>query len=249
MKRIVLLLCFLISSLAFSQSEEAFQRGNSLYNEGKFQEAIDTYLSIINNGEESAEVYFNLGNAYYKLSQIAPSILYYEKALKLDPGDADIKNNLQFANNSKIDVIEVLPEGIVSRTTNSLINTFTFDGWAWTSVILILLFVASVLLYFVSYTSLKKRLFFTTAILGLVLSISSVLFAYKQYNLVQNEKYAVIFSEESEVKSAPNLRSEVSFELHKGTKVKILDKVNNWNKIKLADGKIGWIPTEDLREI
>ena len=249
MKKIVLLLCFLGSLTIFSQSEEAFQRGNALYNDGKYQEAIDAYLSVINNEEESAEVYFNLGNSYYKLSQIAPSILYYEKALKLDPGDADIKNNLQFANNSKIDVIEVLPEGIVSRTMNSVINTFTFDGWAWASVILMLVFVGSLLLYFIAYTSFKKRIFFITSILSLVLSISSIIFAYQQYNLVQNEKYAIIFSEESEVKSAPNLRSEISFELHKGTKVKILDKVNNWNKIRLADGKTGWIPTEDLRQI
>ncbi len=249
MKRIVEALIFLSIALGFSQNQEAFQRGNSLYNQEKYQEAIDAYKSILNAGQESASLYYNLGNANYKLSNIGPSIFYYEKALALSPNDEDIKNNLAFAQKATIDAIDVIPEGFISRTFKKFTNMMDFDSWAWFSVICIIVFVILFILYYTAYSSSKKRIFFVGSWAILLLGLFGVFFAFSQCNYIKNNQFAIIFAQETTVKSEPNLRSEEVFELHEGTKVRVTETVNNWKKIKLADGKIGWIPKTDLREL
>jgi len=240
---------FLIVTLGFSQDEETFQRANSLYNQEKYQEAIDSYTSIINAGQESASLYYNLANAHYKLSNIGSSIYYYEKALEISPGDSDIRNNLAFAQNATIDTIDGIPEGFVSRTMNTITNSFDYDGWAIFSVIFVVLFVILFILYYTSRISMMKRLFFVSSWLVLLFGILGVFFAFKQYDFAKNTNFAIIFAQETTIKSEPNLRSEEVFELHEGTKVEITETVNDWKKIKLADGKIGWIPATDLKEL
>lgn len=250
MKKILAIIVFVMSScIASAQSEETFKKANTLYNQEKYQEAIDAYKSILDQGKESAELYYNLGNANYKLSHIGPSIYYYEKALELAPNDADIKNNLIFANNATIDAIDVIPEGVVSRTINKFTNMFGFDTWAWISIICVLLFVLFFIAYYTARISSKKRLFFVGSWLVLLIGLAGILFAFKQYNFIENNQYAIIFAQETTVKSEPNLRSEEIFELHEGTKVKVTETVNDWKKIKLSDGKIGWVPATDIKEL
>lgn len=249
MKRIVKTLIFLIIASGFAQGEEAFQRGNSLYNQEKYQEAIDAYNTILDTGQESASLYFNLGNAHYKLSNVGFSIFYYEKALKLTPNDEDIKNNLAFAKKATIDAIDIIPEGFISKTVKKFTNMFSFDRWAWFSVICTILFVVLFILYYTTHISSKKRLFFVSSWLLLIFGLFGVFFAFKQYNFNKNNQFAIIFVQETMIKSEPNLRSEEVFELHEGTKVKVTETVNDWKKIKLADGKIGWIPSTDLKEL
>ncbi len=239
----------LISSIGVAQSEDVFKQANELYNQEKYQEAIDTYSSILNQGQESGSLYYNMANAHYKLSNIGPSIFYYEKALALAPNDEDIKNNLSFAKNAAIDSIDIIPEGVLSRTINSFTNMFSFDGWAWISICCILMFVVLFMLYYNAHISSKKRLFFISSWLLLMIGLFSIFFAFKQYNLIMDNQYAIIFAQEITIKSEPNLRSEEVFELHEGTKVKIIETVNDWKKIKLTDGKIGWIPSTDLKEL
>ncbi|WP_109301919.1 SH3 domain-containing protein [Aquimarina sp. AU474] len=249
MKRIVEILVFLIVTIGFAQSSEKFQRANSLYNQEKYQEAIDAYKSIIDAGQESASLYYNMANAHYKLSNIGPSVYYYEKGLELAPNDEDIKNNLVFAQNATIDSIDSIPQGFISGALKKIINLFNYDGWAWLSVLCVILFVVLFILYYSSRTSVKKRLFFVGSWGVLVLGVFGVFFAFKQYNSIKNNQFAIIFSQETVVKSEPNLRSEDIFELHEGTKVQVSETVNDWKKIKLSDGKIGWIPSEDLKEL
>ncbi len=249
MKKIIQIFVFFIGITSFSQDGEAFQRANALYNQEKYQEAVDTYISILDTGKESASLYYNLGNAYYKLSQIGSSIYYYEKALELTPNDEDIKNNLGFARNATIDAIDVIPEGIVTKTANKIINLFSFDTWAWISVFSVILFVIFFMLYYSAHESSRKRLFFASSWLTLIVVILGVFFAFKQFHHIESNQYAIIFNKETVIMSEPNLRSDEVFELHEGTKVKVIETVNNWKKIKLADGKIGWIPATDIKEL
>ncbi|WP_062057301.1 tetratricopeptide repeat protein [Aquimarina longa] len=249
MKRIVELLIILSITIGFSQNEESFQRGNSLYNQEKYQEAIDAYTSILDSGKESASLYYNLGNAHYKLSNVGPSIFYFEKALALAPSDEDIKNNLAFAQKATIDAIDIIPEGFVSRTVKKITNTFNFDGWAWLSVGCVILFVILFIVYYTTQETSKKRMFFVSSWLLLIGGLFAIFFAFSQYNYIKNNQFAIIFAQETTIKSEPNLRSEEVFTLHEGTKVRITEEVNDWKKIKLADGKIGWIPTTDLKEL
>lgn len=249
MKNLITIVVFLVSVLGLAQNDQLFEKGNSFYNQEKYQEAIDAYSAILESGQESASLYYNLANANYKLSNIGQSIYYYEKALELKPNDEDIKNNLAFANNATIDAIDVIPEGVISRTINGFTNMFSFDSWAWIAVLCVVIFVVLFLLYYTARISSKKRLFFLGSWLSLLIAVFAVVFAFKQYSYITNNQYAIIFAQESTVKSEPNLRSEEVFELHEGTKVKVTETVNDWKKIKLADGKIGWIPATDLKEL
>lgn len=247
MKQVVYILAFLIGSFGFSQSKMLFEQANHLYNKGDFEDAISKYEAVVDSGEHSAALYFNLANAHYKLNHIAPSIYYYEKALKLSPNDKEIHNNIAFARNMTIDAIDKTPEIGFAKFSNKVTNWLTFDNWAKLSVVLMVLFVVFYLVYYFNYGATKKRLTFIASMSFLILACCAVALAYHNYNLVENDQPAIVFAKETQVKSEPNLRSSESFKLHEGTKVQILDTVNNWKKIKLADGKTGWISNTDIK--
>jgi tetratricopeptide (TPR) repeat protein len=232
-----------------AQNETLFEQGNTLYNDGNYTLAIEKYQTILDNGKHSAELYFNLGNAYYKLNNIAPSIYYYEKALQLAPNDKDILNNIAFARNMTIDDVATIPEIGFSKFVNSITNMMSFDAWAMLAVGFLILFVILFLSYYFSYTSVKKRIAFVVSSTSIVFACVSVTIAYHNYNLKKNDKPAIVFAKESQIKSEPNLRSTEAFKLHEGTKVQILDTVNNWKRIKLADGKTGWIVSDDIKAL
>ncbi|CAH8287878.1 SH3 domain-containing protein [Mariniflexile fucanivorans] len=249
MKQLLYILSFLFSVGSLAQNEAAFQQGNALYNAGKYGEAIDKYKTILDTKNHSAALYFNLGNAHYKLNNIAPSIYYYEKALKLAPNDEEIKNNLAFAQNMTIDAINVVPEAGLLKIVNNVTNRMTFDGWAKVSIGFVFCFVVLFLFYYFAYSSLRKRIAFLGSLAALIFICITLLFAFHKFNLDKRDKPAIVFAKESLVKNAPNNRSEESFRLHEGTKVQVLDTVNNWKKIKLQDGKTGWISSEDIKAL
>lgn len=247
MSTVLYILSFLLSFASFAQNETLFEEANTLYNEGKYAEAIDKYTAIIETGNHSASLYFNLGNANYKLNNIAPSIFYYEKALQLNPNDSDIINNIAFARNMTIDAIETIPEAGLNKLLKNVTNTFSFDDWAKISVILVFCFVILFLIYYFAFSSNRKRFAFIGSLLSLFLVCVSLLFAFHKFNLDKKDNPAIVFAQESKVKSEPNLRSEESFRLHEGTKVQVLDTINKWRKIKLSDGKTGWISSDDIK--
>jgi tetratricopeptide (TPR) repeat protein len=248
-KKALYILIFLLGTVSIAQNETLFEQGNTLYNDGNYIEAIEKYQAILDSGKHSAELYFNLGNAYYKLNNIAPSIYYYEKALQMAPNDTDILNNIAFARNMTIDVVDNIPEIGFSKFVKTFTNMLSFDTWAKISVGLVILFVILFLSYYFSYTSFKKRLAFVGSLSAVILACSALSLAFHKYNLDKNDKPAIVFAKESQIKSEPNLRSTEAFKLHEGTKVQILDTVNNWKKIKLADGKTGWIVSDDIKAL
>lgn len=249
MKSLIYILAFLIGSLTFAQNENLFEQGNTLYNNKKYAEAIDKYQAILNTGMHSAELYFNLGNAHYKLNHIAPSIYYYEKALLLSPKDKDILNNMAYAKNMTIDAIEEVPEMGISKLVNNVTNVMTYNGWAVVSVLLFVLFVLLFLTYYFAEYTVRKRMAFTASFFAIGAGFITLLLAFHSYSLDKKDNPAIVFAQESQVKSEPNLSSQEVFKLHEGTKVNILDTVNNWKRIKLADGKTGWISSEDIKKI
>jgi tetratricopeptide (TPR) repeat protein len=249
MKKLLYILSFLFSFGLFAQNNALFEQANTLYNEGKYGEAIDKYKTILDTKNHSAELYFNLGNAHYKLNNIAPSIYYYEKALQLAPNDEDIKNNLAFAQNMTIDAIDVVPEAGLSKILNNAANTMTFDAWAKIAIGFVFCFVILFLVYYFAYSSLRKRLAFLSSLASLTMLCIALLFAFHKFNLDKKNKPAIVFVKEILVKNAPNNRSEESFRLHEGTKVQIIDTVDDWKKIKLQDGKTGWVSSEDIKAL
>lgn len=249
MKPIVFILTLLLSTITVAQNEALFDTGNAFYNDGKYQEAIDKYSAILDSGEHSAALYFNLGNAHYKLNHIAPSIYYYEKALQLSPNDKEIKNNMAFAKNMTIDAIDVVPEAGFSKIIANLTGYTSFENWARLAVLFVVMFVILFLIYYFTYSSTQKRLAFIGSSVSVMLIFVCLSLAFKKYSLDQKDKPAIVFVQEAQVKSEPNLRSSEAFKLHEGTKVQILDTVDNWKKVKLTDGKTGWISNEDIKEL
>lgn len=250
MKKLFFLLLILLAfSKLDAQNKTLFDEGNTLYNEGDYKGAIEKYTSILESGEHSAALYYNMANANYKLNNIAPTLYYYEKALLLAPNDEDIKNNIVFAQNMTLDAIEVLPQTGFTKIVENSVGKLTYNNWAIVSIVFMFLFVITFLLYYFSYKQQLKRLFFILSITSIAICIFSVIFSFQEFNKFQNDRPAIIFAIESNVKSEPNNRSEDVFLLHEGTKVSVLDDLNDWKKIRLDDGKIGWIPKIDLKEL
>lgn len=247
MNKIIYIGILCIGFSVFAQNTTLFEQGNTLYNEGKYAEAVDKYMAIIETKNHSEELYFNLANAHYKLNNVAPSIYYFEKALMLDPKDKDIRNNLTFAQNMTVDAIEVIPEIGIAKIIKNTTNTLSFDAWAVLAIVLVFSFVILFLIYYYSFSSLKKRLAFIGSLLCLFFMFIALALAFNKYGLDKRNNPAIVFAQEAKVKNEPNLRSEESFRLHEGTKVQVLDTVLDWKKIKLADGKTGWIDSEDIK--
>lgn len=242
---ILLLCCF--SLLGFSQNDQRFEQANALYNEAKYAEAIDKYESILDSDTHSAELYFNLGNANYKLNNIAPSIYYYEKALQLSPNDEEIKSNLVFAKNMTIDAIDKVPQVGFSKIINNLVNTFNTDAWAKIAIGGVLVFVLLFLMYHFSYSTSKKRIAFVVSIVSLFVACFSVVMAFQKENLDKKDNPAIVFAQEARVKSEANKTSEEVFRLHEGTKVQVLETYKDWKKIQLLDNSTGWIPAKEIK--
>ena len=247
MVRVLTILAYLVCALGFSQNEQLFEQATASYNEGDYTKAANNYLKILESGEHSAELYFNLGNTYYKLNNIAPSIYYYEKALLLKPNDQDVRTNLAYAQNMTLDAIEPLPQTTISKAYNKLTTYLSFDQWAYVAVGFMLLFVCCYIAFYYFTFSTQKRIAFISSFLFLIFSILAAVLAYLQFSKFHTDQPAIVFTEEVGIKSEPNNRSEAIFSLHAGAKVHVLEEVNDWKKIQIADGKTGWIPSEDIK--
>lgn len=246
MKRLLFLL-LLICAPMLGQNNALFEKANEAYNAGNYPEAVSRYSEVLKNGEESAELYFNLGNAHYKLNHIAESVYNYEKALLLDPADKSIKNNLEFAQNMVIDDIKVVPKSGLSNFITSALSIFSFNGWAWIVIFGVVIFSVLFLLYYFSIASKWKRVFFAGAITAVVISFISLIFAFYLYNVAQSKEFAIVFAEEVPVRNEPNLRGNELFLLHEGTKVQILNTFQDWVQLELANGSTGWMDKSSIK--
>jgi tetratricopeptide (TPR) repeat protein len=253
MKKVsILFLCGLLllaSTATLAQNESGFDKGKEAYKEENYQQAINHWNEILQNGEHSASLYFNLGNAHYKLNNIGASIYYYEKAKQLDPFDADIKNNLAFAENARIDVIEPLPQTVFKTWYKNVSGVFNYDGWAINAVVFAFIFVALFLSYYYSNSEKRKRLLFAVSAAIMFFLVASIVLAFLTYSDHQKDNPAIIYSEEVEIRDAPTVGGGVNFILHEGTKVQLLEKDGEWVRIRLSDGKDGWMPIADLKEL
>ncbi len=249
MKKLIYILTVCFCTISVAQNNTLFSEANTFYNNGKYFEAIKKYEDVLNNGQHSAEIYFNLGNAHYKLNNIAPSIYYYEKALQLSPNDEEIQNNIVFARNMTIDAIDTVPEIGLSKFVRKGINTFSSDVWAIIAVTLMILFVILFLMYYFTHLTNKKRITFIASLASIFFACLSLAFAFQKQAMDNKDKPAIVFAQESQVRTDPNLSGEESFRLHEGTKVQVLDTISNWKQIQLTDGKTGWMMSDEIKEL
>lgn len=243
---------FLLLSLGMSgqdgNAEVTFNEAGKAYSEGEFEQAIEEYLQVLEMGE-SAALHFNLGNAYFKSNQVARAILHYERALRIDPSDADVKYNLKLANDRIKDKIEGLPELNISRWWKDFTLSISVDGWAWLSIAFMVVAVLLLLLFFL--TSLRSlRVFaFYIALFLLISSAFSYYQAGQAQQLTEADTEAIIMTPRVDVKGAPTQSGVNVFVIHEGTKVRVIREQDGWVNIRIASGNEGWILESDCEII
>jgi tetratricopeptide (TPR) repeat protein len=243
----LLYIIVLTTQVFFAQN--GFENGNALYQKGKYQEAITAYESVFRTKKQSAELYFNIGNCYYKLNKVAPAIYNYEKALLLNPTDAEIQNNLKFAQKLQIDDIKTVEKVGFNKLIQDFTNTFHYNTWGGIAVGLSIVFLLFFVGYYFSQITVSKRLFFFGmffVMLLLIVSVAAAVFEKNQYN---NDQPAIVFSEVVSVKSEPKNGTTDAFVLHEGTKVYVIESLDNWDKIQLTDGNEGWIENSAIKRL
>lgn len=219
------------------------------YQKGNYQQAIRDYEEILKNGE-SAEIYFNLGNAYYRTDNITKAVLNYERARLLSPGDDDINFNLQFARSKTIDKITPESEMFFVTWYKSLVNFTSVDNWAKTGILCIVLALLLVLLYLFGPQLMLRKIGFFGGLVFFVIFLLSNLFAFQQKQALDNRTGAIIISPSVNIKKTPAKNSADQFVLHEGTRVDIIDKgMTDWRCIRVGDGREGWIETKAIEEI
>ena len=239
---------FILGSIQ-GQAQGLFNEAAQNYKNEAYKKAIEQWNTILDNGQHSAALYYNMANAHYKLNQVGPSIYYYEKALALAPNDAQIKTNLTFAQNAKVDAITPLPKTIFSKWYTAIARQFTFDGWALLAVLFSALFSMLFLGYYFAGAEQKKRLFFTTAIICSCLFVLVFTMASVSYKDLQKNVFAIVFSEATDVKSEPKTNSDTIFVIHEGTKVQLLETDGLWTHVAIVNGVEGWIPSAELKKL
>ena len=226
MRIFILLVITLNGILGMAQNPDSlFMEANEMYRQEKYAEALKAYEEIEGLDKESWALYYNMGNIHYKMNRVAPAIFYYEKALKLRPDQRDVRFNLEFANQMVLDNIEPLPRNLGQRFMDAVILRLTYETWAKIAVGLAFLFALLFLMYHFSYSTGKKRFYFISSVITVVLVTTSVFFAFRNQFHVKNSREAIIFASEAEVMNAPTTTSDAYFELHEGTKVTVLESL------------------------
>jgi tetratricopeptide (TPR) repeat protein len=249
LKKISLLLfIFSIVSIAKSQvtGNNKFEQGVKFYSSGSYKEAIDIWTELYNNGYRSANLDYNIANAYFKIQNIPKAILFYERASLLDPANEDINYNLQIARTLIVDRFQEIPELFFVRWYNLISLLISSNIWAIISISAFVFCLIFLSLYIYSSKYLYKVIGFWLAVFLLVITISSLLFSFRNSNLVNNSHSGIIFSPAVSGKSSPDPSGTDLFVLHEGTKVIVEDAVGEWYEIRLSDGNKGWIPSNSL---
>lgn len=246
---IVIYFIFSFSPLLSDDIESLFNKANEFYKNSEYEKAIELYKEILNKGYESAEIYYNIGNAYYRLGKIPHPILYYERAKKLAPEDEEINFNLHIANLRIVDKIEPIPKFFLIEWLEIIRSYFSSSTWALLTIIFSWLTFLCLAIFLLVISPFMRKAFFGIAILSLLLTIFTLIFSI-QTDIIENTKdTAIIFSPSVTVKSSPDMNSVTLFTLHEGTKLQIIDRLSDWVKIRIADGSIGWIPEKSIELI
>lgn len=223
--------------------------GDSAYIRNDFASAIHIYEALLKKGEAS-EVYYNLGNSYYKVDDIAKAILNYERALLLQPGNSDIRANLDVARSKTVDKMETTPDIFFMSWIKALIFSMSVDAWAICGIVCFLLLIVSLYFFVFSKHIIWKKAGFIAGCICLMVVVFANVFAKKQKDDLLNRDEAIIMSASVTVRSTPNESGTSLFVLHEGSKVSIKDdSMKEWKEISLEDGKVGWVPSSAIEII
>ncbi len=237
-----LILIYFLSFTGAAQVENFMEEGNRYYQQSQFSDAITSYNKILQQNFESSALYYNLGNAYYKTGNLGRAILNYEKGLKLSPGDEDLQYNLEVAKARTVDRINEVPKLFIVEWWESLITLFSASGWAFIVSLLFILFLIFAASYFFVKSFNIQRILFILGAANIFALIFAVILLVAQIDRETSVQYGVLLENNITAKISPDEKGNDAFVVHEGIKFEIQDQLNDWAKIKLADGKVGWLP-------
>jgi len=246
-KKLSLILGILFISNTFAQ-ENLAQIAENFYAERDYENAALTYEKLLEQGE-SADLYYNYANALFKIDELGKAILYYERALKINPLHADAKANLDFVNTKITDKIEQHHPFFLTAWFSALGKMLTTNQWAYLSIGLFLVAVVLALLFLFSSHRWLRKICFFKGIFVLLLSFFSLIYAFSQKKYIENNPYAIILSGSVSVKNSPSISGTELFVLHEGTKIEVISKHQNWAQIRFDNDKIGWVIDDTFEKI
>ncbi len=239
----LLLLCFL--SLLVN-ANDLLINAEKAYETKNYKKAIEAYEQLIKEGYVSSHLYYNLGNSYYRNNQLGKAIYNYERAKKIDPNNADVKNNLTIAYSKTIDKIEVKENFFISAVKTNVLSSFSTTTWAWFTIGISVLMFVFLYLFFAGPSTLIKRVsFFVTLVLLVVFFVVYIL-GNSAVNAKTENNFAVITTPQVKIYTEPSATSTSKFNLHEGTRVKIIELNADWVLIKLENGNEGWLKLTDV---
>lgn len=253
MKRLFFIQVLLIATVRLFPNEgtavERYNEGVKLYSEGAFDQSLTVWLSLIDSGYTSPELYYNIGNAAFKTGKIPEAILFYEKALLSRPFDEDVRYNLEIARSYAVDRFNSIPELFVARWFRMISLMMSSNSWAIASLTAFFVFLLLLLVYLFSASVGVKKTAFIAATVFLLLSFTAISMSFQNRSVTVRNRSAIIFAPAVTGRSSPDFSGKELFIIHEGTKVEIEDEVGGWYEIRLSDGNVGWIQVSDAEKI
>ena len=249
MKKIVIYLLCIVAGMTATYGQESLTKANEAYAQEDYIKAIELYEQTAREHGVSSDLYYNLGNAYYKHNEFAKAILNYERALLLNPGNEDARFNLDMANTHIVDKIDPVGRFFLSVWIDSMRSYLSFNTWAVIGIIAFFLFIGGCYLYLFTRSVSLKKIGFFGGIVVLLIAIMANCFAWGLNEKKEIRNEAIVFDATVSVKSSPAESGTDLFVLHEGTKVVVLSKVGEWSEVKISDGNRGWLPSAAIEII
>lgn len=245
----ILLFASVSATMAQPTSAERWEMGNKAYMDGAYDKAVEEYSAILEGGEYSMELYYNLANAYFKMENIGKAILYYNKALRIAPSQEDVLHNLAIAETRTKDKITAVPEFFLHRWMRVVRNSVSCNAWGALSLLFFALILTFALLFLLASRLGVRKAGFYGALCSLLLFAATTAFAISSRNDILTEDEAVVMSSAISVKSSPDRSATDLFVLHEGTKLRIVAEFDEWVEVVIADGKKGWTERKNIETI
>ncbi|MDI1354810.1 MAG: tetratricopeptide repeat protein [bacterium] len=246
MRKIAAVIICLVAFSFMGKADDLLKKAEVAYDSKSYKEAIASYEKLISGGFHSYQLYFNLGNSYYRDNELGKAIYYYELARKIEPNDEDVRINLGIAASKTIDKIDSKENFFITAVKSNILSSFSTRVWAWLSIISVLVTTSLFLVFVVSGNLIVKRISFVLSMLALISFVTTYSLGYSALNAKYENKFGIIIIKEVRITNEPTPMAKTKFSLHEGTKIRVVENNGDWILIKLDNGNEGWVKLSEV---